>query len=178
MEVLKIWFLCIAAAICYGIVHDQVTVRICYEYFSVFHPTILPLTSPTVLALQWGVLATWWVGAALGVPLAIAARAGSRQTLAARDLRRPIGFLLACMAVGAMIAGTTGLLLAKTGFVSNEWLSWLSPEKHARFMADLWAHSASYFVGIVGGLILCVQTHFKRAPENLSPVLAPPLTPS
>ena len=43
MEILKIWLFCIAAAICYGIVHDQITVRICVEYFSVFHPTILPL---------------------------------------------------------------------------------------------------------------------------------------
>jgi hypothetical protein len=38
----------------------------------------------------------------------------------------------------------------------------IPPEKHARFLADLWAHSASYLVGIVGGLRLCAWTLRKR----------------
>jgi hypothetical protein len=179
MEALKIWILCVAAAIAYGVVHDQITVRICYEYFSVFHPTILPLKSPTLLALQWGIAATWWVGAALGVALVIAARGGSRKPVVARDLYRPIRLLLVSMAVGAIIAGVIGFFLAKNGFVSAAWLSPLLPvEKHARFMADWWAHAASYFVGIVGGLILCIQTYLKRAPERISLSPTPPPTPA
>jgi hypothetical protein len=163
MEVLKIWLFCIGAAICYGIVHDQITVRICVEYFSVFHPTILPLKSPTLLALQWGILATWWVGAFLGVLLAIAARAGRRIPLRAPDLLRPVGTLLACMFAGAAIAGATGFVLTKAGYFDLAWLDpLLAPEKHARFMADWWAHSASYLVGIVGGLIVCVRTYVSR----------------
>jgi hypothetical protein len=82
---------------------NQITVRICIEYFSVFHPTILALKSPTLLALQWGILATWWVGAFLGVSLAIAAREGSRIPLRTPDLLRPIGILLMCMFAGAAI---------------------------------------------------------------------------
>jgi hypothetical protein len=163
MEALKIWLLCVGAAIGYGIVHDQVTVRICVEYFSVFHPTLLPLQSPTLLGLQWGIVATWWVGAALGILLAIAARAGGRAPLSARHLYRTISILLVCMAAGALIAGITGFLLSRNGFISLDWLSpALPPEKHARFLADLWAHSASYLIGILGGLIACIWTYLRR----------------
>jgi len=169
MEVLKIWLFCIGAAICYGIVHDQITVRICVEYFSLFHPTILPLKSPTLLALQWGILATWWVGAFLGVLLAIAARAGNRIPLRAPDLFCTVGTLLLCMFAGAALAGATGFLLAKAGYFDLAWLSPLLPsEKHARFMADWWAHIASYFVGIVGGLIVCVRTYLRREKPQMA----------
>ena len=163
MEGLRIWLLCIAAAVVYGIVHDQITARICVEYFSVFHPTILPLKSPTLLGLQWGILATWWVGAALGVPLAIAARAGSHEPLSMRNLYLPLGLLFGCMALGAFLAGSAGFVLAKYSFISSDWLSpLLPPERHARFMADWWAHSASYIVGILGGITLCIWTYRRR----------------
>ena len=163
MEVLKIWFFSIFAAVSYGILLDQVTARICVEYFSVFHPTILPLTSPTSLAFEWGILATWWVGAALGLLLAIAARAGSRTQFSVGDLYRPLLILLGCMAAAAFVAGIVGFSLARTGILSLEWLSPMLPvERHARFIADLWAHSASYFVGIIGGLIMCAKVWTKR----------------
>ena len=163
MEILRIVFLCISAAIAYGIVHDQITARICLEYFSVFHPTILPLKSPTLLALQWGVVATWWVGAVLGTGLAIAARGGPRKPLTARDLHRPIFVLLIFMAAVAVIAGIGGYAFARNGFIETEWLNpVLSPPMQPRFVADLWAHSASYAVGILGGIVVCVQTYLRR----------------
>ena len=116
-----------------------------------------------MLGLQWGVLATWWVGAALGVLLAIAARGGDSPPLTARDLRPRVAYLLICMSAAALAAGATGFVLTKRGFFEMEWInSVLPPERHARFMADLWAHSASYLVGIVGGLIVCVQTYLSR----------------
>jgi len=167
MEVLKICLLCTIAAIAYGIVHDQVTVRICVEYFSVFHPTILPLSSPTLLALQWGIVATWWIGAAFGVLLSIAARGGSRKPLNALDLRRKIMSLLVCMSIASLVAGAIGFVLTKHGFFDLDWIKTvLPPEKHAGFMADLWAHSASYLVGIVGGVIVCTQTYISRSKPN------------
>jgi hypothetical protein len=42
-EHLKIILACVAAAIIYGILHDQITARVCVEYFTVFHPPVLPL---------------------------------------------------------------------------------------------------------------------------------------
>jgi len=85
MEALKIAALCIVAAICYGIIHDQITARICVEYFTIFHPPIFHTQSPTLLGIGWGIVATWWVGAFFSVPLILAARAGARPTLQALE---------------------------------------------------------------------------------------------
>ena len=63
MEFAKIVLLSVLAAVGYGIAHDSVTAHVCVEYFSVAHPPIFGGThSPILLALGWGVIATWWVG--------------------------------------------------------------------------------------------------------------------
>ncbi len=158
MEVLKIWAASLAAAIIYGILHDQVTAHLCVEYFSIAHPMILPLTSPTLLAFEWGILATWWVGCVLGIFLAISARLGSEPKLALKQLYRPLAILLLCMGSGSLLAGAAGFFLVKTGRISLDfWAALIPPERHARFMADWWAHTAAYLVGILGGLLLCIR---------------------
>jgi hypothetical protein len=50
LESLKIILLCIEAAIVYGILHDQVTARVCVEYFTIGHPPIFHTDDPTLLA--------------------------------------------------------------------------------------------------------------------------------
>src|SRR5215475_1002615 len=110
MESFKIILSCVIAAVSYGIVHDQFTAHICVEYFSVFHPPVFPTDSPTMLALGWGLIATWWVGASLGVLLAIAARAGRRKKISAEELWQPILKLLLVMAIAATLSGLTGYL--------------------------------------------------------------------
>ena len=156
MQSVKIILTCIVAAVLYGIVHDQVTTRICVEYFSVFHPPIFPTQSPTLLALGWGVIATWWMGAFLGVLLAVAARAGSRTKVAGSELVLPIAKLLAVMGILASVAGLVGYILSSRATIAPpEWIASVLPQaRHSRFMADWWAHNASYFVGFFGGIAL------------------------
>ena len=164
MEGLRIIGLAVVAAMAYGIIHDQVTARICVEYFTVGHPPLFPTVSPTLLALGWGVVATWWVGLPLGLLLAGAARLGSRHKLTAAQLRRPILVLLLSMGAIAGFAGAIGGFLAANGKV------WLSPflsaqlplDRHVPFLVDLWMHTASYAAGIVGGLALAVWTWRQR----------------
>lgn len=91
MQFLAIIILSIFACITYGVVHDQITARICVEYFTIGHPQIIPTNDPTILGLVWGIIATWWAGAILGVPLAVIARIGPRPKRTASSL---IGFLL------------------------------------------------------------------------------------
>lgn len=62
MPFIRIVLLSILAAIGYGIIHDQVTARICVEYFTIGHPPIFHTDSPALLGVRWGILATWWVG--------------------------------------------------------------------------------------------------------------------
>lgn len=164
MESLRIIALCVMAAIAYGILHDQVTARVCIEYFTIGHPHLIDSTSPTLLALAWGVVATWWAGLFIGVLLAIGARSGARPPVTARQLRSNIGALLLVMAFCAVVAGTAGYLLATNGLVVLDGpLRVLIPvDRHARFIADLWAHLASYASGFVGGIALSVRTYRRR----------------
>jgi hypothetical protein len=165
MESLKIIAGCVLAAILYGIVHDQFTARICLEYFAIFHPPIFSTQSPTLLAIGWGIIATWWVGVPLGVLLAISARAGSHPTLRFSQLVRPISVLLLIMGCCAFVSGIIGYASGEIPeFIKNE----LPASLYRRFATDLWAHNASYLSGSVGGLVLCVITYWKRGRLGLS----------
>jgi len=161
---LRIVALGLAAAIGYGIVHDQVTARVCVEYFTVGHPRIIASESPTILGLVWGVVATWWVGLPLGIALAFAARGGGWPALDVSDLRGGVFILLGVMALCAVVAGVVGHELAVTGQVGfpSEWAPGVAPSKRAALIGDWWAHSASYDVGILGGMVLCAVTFWRR----------------
>jgi hypothetical protein len=164
MESVKIVLLCVVAAIGYGILHDQVTTRVCIEYFTVFHPPVFPTTDPTMLGLGWGIIATWWMGAFFGVLLAIAARASAGQKVAARSLLRPVLLLLGIMAASAFLLGLTGYTLASSGMIAPPiWIrSELPQYSYPAFMADWWAHNASYASATLGGIVLCVMTYRRR----------------
>ena len=164
MASLRIIGLILLAALAYGIAHDQVTVRLSLEYFTIVHPPLVPTRSPTLLAFGWGIAATWWLALPVGVLLAAAARLGARPKLTATDLRGPIGRLLVVMALGAILSGIIGALLASRGYV---WLvprlaELIAPDRHLRFLAALWAHNASYAIGLVGTLILAVGLWRRR----------------
>jgi hypothetical protein len=164
VEFLKITMMYIGVAILYGIVHDQFTARICIEYFTVFHPPVFGTQSPTLLGIGWGILATWWVAAILGMLLAISARVGTRAPLTAARLVCLIGRLLFFMPVCATVSGIAGFVLTRHQAVSPpEWVAWrLSTPSPSRFMADWWAHTASYATGLVGGIGLCVKAFQMR----------------
>ena len=160
MQAAKIVLLCVASAVLYGIAHDQVTARLCVEYFTVAHPPIFGgLTSPTLLAFGWGLIATWWMGILLGVPLVAFARAGRRPKLVASDFVRPIACLLAVMATLAAIAGVVGFFLARSSFGRS--LAEIAPitrriaeSMHPPFFADAFAHEMSYLAGGLGGVVV------------------------
>lgn len=165
LEGFKIVVLSVLAAIVYGVLHDQVTARVCIEYFTVGHPPVFATTDPTLLALGWGVIATWWVGLLLGIPLVLAARVGARPALRARDLVRSVLVLLGCMALASLVAGVVGWSLARAGAVVlvEPLAGRLPAEWHVPFIADLWAHLAAYAVGFTGGAAVCVTTWRRRA---------------
>ena len=154
-----------AAAIAYGVAHDQVTARVCVEYFTIGHPPLIPSESPTLLALAWGVVATWWVGLPLGILLAIAARTGRSPAFTVSQVRGSVLRLLLVMAACALCAGVAGYLFAGAGLIAlpDDLAERVPREAHYRFLADLWAHSASYAVGAIGGLVVVYRTFRRRA---------------
>ena len=163
-EVVKIIAFSTLVAIAYGLIHDQVTAHLCVEYFSVAHPPVFDTTSPFLLALGWGVIATWWVGLPLGVGLAAAARIGPSPRLGLAEVRPTIIKLMIVSALAAVISGAVGAYLVAIGRapVPGGWGDVIPPAKHAAFSFDAWAHLASYGVGIVGGLFVIGYTIWCR----------------
>lgn len=165
MRALTIILLSMSAAVVYGVVHNQITARICVEYFTIGHVKVFNTEDPTLLGLGWGVIATWWMGLLLGVPMAMCARVGSWPKVSASALLRPIALLLAVMASIALLAGVVG------HYASSQRMVWLLPplstrvptDRHVPFLTALWAHSASYIVGFFGGLFLCAYVVVRRA---------------
>jgi hypothetical protein len=165
MAFLAIILLCIVSSILYGIVHDQITARICIEYFTIGHPPVFDTRDPTLLALGWGVIATWWVGLILGVLLAIAARFGSWPKTSASQLVHPLLVMLLVVGAIAAIAGIVGYFAASRHLV---WLveplySEVAQDRHVVFITDLWTHLASYIAGFLGGVVLCILILVRRS---------------
>jgi len=169
MQSLAIILLSVVAAVVYGIVHDQITARICIEYFTMAHPRLIDSESPTVLGLFWGVVATWWVGLPLGLGLAVAARAGRQPKLTVQHLIQPLLVLLLCMFVVATFAGVIGYITATPELMRRvQPLGSRIPEsRHTPFLIDVWAHSASYLAGLLGGITLWFITWRRRERQGI-----------
>jgi hypothetical protein len=159
MKPLVIIGMSVLGAVLYGILHDQVTARICPEYFTVGHVDV-GLRDPTLLGLFWGIVATWWAGLIVGIPLAFAARFGKRRKVEPRELVRRIGGLLLVMGLCAAVAGGLGYLALTRGWVTVEagLLPPLEPSQKVPFVVDLCIHETSYFVGFAGAIVLSVLT--------------------
>ena len=71
---------------------------------------------------------------------------------------QPMAIVFACSALFALLAGLVGYFAASMECV---WLVGpmaenIPQEVHVAFLVDLWAHSASYFGGSAGGIILMI----------------------
>ncbi len=161
----QIILLGVGASVAYGILQDQITAHLCVEYFTIGHIDYLNLGDPTLIAVEWGLIATWWAGLLLGLLVALVARVGARPRLGPRDLLRPT--LLAMTGVGliATIAGIVGYLAAGAGavYLLEPLASAVPRSRHVAFLTDLWAHDAAYLAGALAGIALCVWTWRRRS---------------
>ena len=162
------WFLIVLSStlvcVLYGVIHDQFTARICLEYFTVGHPPIFDTQDPTLLALGWGVVASWWVGLILGIPLAAAARLGPRPQRSARSLIRPLAVLALAVGCWAAVIGSVAWFAATRGWISlsAEMATKLQPDQQLPYLVDLWIHNASYAGGCFGALCLMAWVWWTR----------------
>ena len=165
MESVKIIAFSIFAACVYGIAHDLVTAHICVEYFlPPMHPIIFPTNSPFALALIWGIIATWWVGFLLGLPLAIVCRFGRKPKLTVTNIVRPILLLLVFLYISSMLLGVVGYLAGNMKLVGllPPLAYGIAIERHSLFLFNLWAHNAAYLLGAIGGIVLMFRFWKKR----------------
>ena len=106
----------------FSVLMDQVSTRLCLEYFTVLHNPIPGLTDPTLLGVVWGVLGGAGGGLALGYAAGIAATVGKQPPMAVRDLIRPMLVAVAC------VAGTVTLTGAIVWFNASGLKVQLDPE--------------------------------------------------
>ena len=163
-EAAKIVLFATVMAILYGIIHDQFTAHLCVEYFTIAHPPVFATEDPFLLGLGWGLIASWWIGLLLGIGLAAAAQGGAAQRRSLAELRRPILLLMLASGLAAALSGATGAGLVAAGLppVLGGWEDVIPPEKHIAFSAALWAHTASYAVGALGGMVVILKTVRER----------------
>lgn len=166
MESVKIVALSVVAAIIYGILHDLVTANFCVEYFSVFHPDIFHTKSPWLLALGWGVVATWWMGMALGILIAAAATTGRLPKLRWVELLVPLAMVMLFAYSCALVSGVTAYYfvvhIPDWALTTKVVAAHMNPDTQRAFTADLYAHNASYISSAFGALILCFWTIYRR----------------
>lgn len=160
----RIVLLAIAGSVAFGIVHNMFTAHICLEYFTIGHVRLFDSNIPALHALAWGIVATWWMGLLLGLPLAFAARIGSWPTLDAADiaptLRRVLLCVFACAALGFVIGWA--LAATKNIVLVDRFARSIPPDKHTAFLAVGAAHLTSYAAGTIAGLVLIMLTLLKR----------------
>jgi hypothetical protein len=149
----------VVVAMIYGVVNDQITVGISWEYFyhgKELHKVLGPAEPPAQAALRWeaakvGMKATWTAGLLIGAAMLIAnnPRRG-RPRLGYRTLLRLAGMVFVMAgAFGAAggLAGHAGLLSGIGGFdvlvAADLW-------RPARFMAVWGIHLGGYVGGGLG----------------------------
>jgi len=154
-----------AAAVLYGLLHDQVTARVCLEYFTVAHRPIARSSSATVLGAVWALVAAAPAGIFAGTLVSLAARDGLGPKLEWRRFVRPLLRLAAMTAGAAMLAGLAGYVLTARGAVRMiaDYAHVITPPRQPRFMAVVYAHIASFTAGITGTLVIAVRAQALRA---------------
>lgn len=166
----KTFILCLFGAIAFGILHDLVTANICVEYFTIGHPKVIESENPFQLALVWGILATWWVGAILGILLLIFNGIGKAPKVSFLIIKRYVIRLLLVLPFTSLLAGLIGYILALSGGINfNGELSRIVPiNKQVAFLAVGWAHVSSYLFGFIGGVVICMKVWMIRTRPNRS----------
>lgn len=165
---------CTIAAATYGVANDLVTAFCCIEFFRLFHIDV-QTSNPIVIAVVYGVLSTWWVGVILGVIVASSARLGGQPRVDVLGLVRPLGLLVLCVGITAIVFGLGAYLMATPSRLQDasikELFERLPVEKHRAAFAVNGAHLGAYIAGIIGSVMLSIRTIVVRSKGLGSPNL-------
>ena len=166
----------LVALVGYAMLQDQVSARLCPEYFTVLHPPIPGLTDPTLLGVSWGFLGAWWGGVLLGFVLGLVATVGSRPALAPRELVRPMAVLVGVLAGVTALTGFTVWHHAHLLGVSLDagMAQLVPPERHRGLLTVACYHFTAYATATAGGVVLCVWVWRERGRRIKETELCPP----
>lgn len=147
---------CILLACLLGIALDLVTAHVAVEYFTKYHPHVVDSDSPLVMALVWGVGASWWFGLIAGMILGIT-NYFLRPPMAVRRVLAAVG--RTCVALWS----TMMLLLIAFYLLGN-----LVPmdkrgedfEFNRRIMAVALTHAGEYVLGGIAVLVVALRLRY------------------
>jgi len=157
---LKTVLLCTGLAIAYGLIHDQFSIRICPAYLMDYHPQIIPSDNPTVVALAWGVVATWWAGAFIGCILSMAALLGSWPCAPWKAVVRVAG--ANTILTGLCAASVALCIHVLPGNWCPSFVEESDPAFRHAFAVCWWMHTTSYFAGALSGIVGAVVLVARR----------------
>lgn len=136
-----------------GVALDLVTAHVAVEYFTVHHPHVVDSESPIVMALIWGIGASWWFGLIAAIPLWWV---NCRRTI-------PLAQARIVAMVAKALAVTWAIMMAMlVGFYS---VGSLVPDRHRgpnfehdrRLMAVALTHMTEYVLGAIVAIVLVVR---------------------
>ena len=141
----------------YAMLQDQISARVCPEYFTVLHPPIPGMTDPALLGISWGFIGGWWGGIVLGYVAGIVATLGPHPQLAPRELVRPLLVLVSVLATVTALTGFTVWQHANLLGVSLDGgMNELVPqERHRAVFVVACYHFTGYATATIGGVVLC-----------------------
>lgn len=149
-----------------GIAVDLVTAHVAVEYFTVHHPKVVESQEPLVMALVWGVGASWWFGLGAGLVLAWVHHRLPRP-MPPSDVLRTVARACAAIWVAMMVVLVATYLLTLLVPIDQRRESF---ESDRRIMSVAIAHMTEYVFGAVGVLAVAVRMRRKGArvsgPEN------------
>lgn len=146
----------------YGVVHDQITARVCIEYFTVGHRFLISSDSPGLLGLFWGVAGTAGMSFLFGIGLYYSLYRGPWPRYEIKKIIPVVLIMLLICGVFALLVGIAGYEMSKYGIYETEWSQVLDIDTANRFHGVWFAHIVSYSVGFVGGMLILVSVIYKR----------------
>jgi len=171
-------FLCLVSALLYGVLNDQLTSRISWEYFyygkglaDILPDQPIPHPRLSYEAAKLGLQATWSAGLLIGVALLIANNPRpNRPQLTYRTLIRKLILIFTVTAIIAIIMGLAGYLGLFTHFSTDfaemqrthEW-------RPRRFMLVFDIHLGGYLVALTCATIAVVSIRRQRRDAHSSP---------
>ncbi len=154
----------------FGVLMDQVSARLCPEYFTVLHSPIPGLTDPTLVGVVWGVLGAAGGGVALGYAAGLAATVGRRPPLSTRELVRPMVVTVGAVAAAVAITGVSvwynahGLGVRLDAAVGDA----IPAQRHVAALNVGCYHLTAYAASVLGSVVLCVWVGRERAKRGSS----------
>jgi hypothetical protein len=154
----------VVAGIVFGVLHDQLTARLCLEYFTIGHatPESVIRQGATVIATYWGLRAGGSAGLILGLGIALVCVAGARPAVTWRRLLVPMLLLLILCGLSSAVGGGMAYWATGQGQLRFATEMDLAPAAERGFLICLWMHTGAYAGAALGTLTLASWVWLQR----------------